>query len=96
MRSINDYGYPKENLVNNRHGYAQGIINKKYNPFDPLMDQNIVCYKHNNLGHKARNCRDMKEDSPINKVKLATIWEKKYNSIKEYSRLALIAKDKKR
>ena len=37
MRSKNDYGYPKDNLVNNRSGYAQGIVNKNYNPFDPLM-----------------------------------------------------------
>ena len=41
-------------------GNAQGIVNRNYNPFDPLMDQNIVCYKCNNLGHKACNCRDMK------------------------------------
>ena len=60
MRNINDYGYPKDNHVNNRSGNAQGIVNKNYNPFDPLTDQIIVCYKCNKFGHKTRNCRDMK------------------------------------
>ena len=45
MRRRNDYGYPKDNLVNNRYGYVQVIVNRNYNQFDPLMDQNIVCYK---------------------------------------------------
>jgi hypothetical protein len=45
MRNINDYGYPKDNNVNNRYGNAHGFLNRNYNPFDPLMDQNIVCYK---------------------------------------------------
>jgi beta-xylosidase len=59
------------------------------------MDLNIVCYKCNNLGHKACNCRDMKEDGPIiKKEKLATMWEKKDNSSKEDCRLALIVEDK--
>jgi hypothetical protein len=29
-------------------------VNINYNPFDPLMDQNIVFYKCYNIGHKAR------------------------------------------
>lgn len=49
-----------------------------------LMDYNIVCYKYNNLRHKACNCRDMKEDAPIiKKEKPTTIWEKKENSSRE-------------
>ena len=58
------------------------------------MDQNIVCYKCNNIGHKARNCRDMKEDAPKKKGKPTTVWEKKENSSKEDCRLALIVEDK--
>jgi len=27
------------------------LSTKLYNPFAPLMNQNIVCYKCNNLGH---------------------------------------------
>ena len=42
MRNRKHYGYPKDNHVNNRSGNAQGIVNGNYNPFDPLMDQNIV------------------------------------------------------
>ena len=33
MRNINDYGYPKDNHVNDRS--TQGIVNKSYNPFRP-------------------------------------------------------------
>jgi hypothetical protein len=41
------------NGENNRYGNAHRPVNINSNPFDPLMDQNIVCYKCNNLGHKA-------------------------------------------
>ena len=60
MRSINDYVYPKDNHVNNRSGNTQGIVSKNDNLFDPLMYQNIICYKCNNIGHTRRYCRDMK------------------------------------
>jgi hypothetical protein len=43
MRNINDYGYPKDNRVNSRSRNAHGFVNRNYNPFDPLMVQNIVC-----------------------------------------------------
>jgi hypothetical protein len=41
------------NGENNRYGNVRIPINRNYNPFDPIMDQNIVCYKCNNLCHKA-------------------------------------------
>jgi hypothetical protein len=37
-----------------RYGNVRRPVNINYNPFDKLMDQNIVCYKCNNLDHKAR------------------------------------------
>ena len=59
------------------------------------MDQNVVCYKWNNLGHKACNCRGIYEYVPIiKKEKPTTIWEKKESSSKEGWRLALIVEDK--
>ena len=69
------------------------------------MCQNIVRFQCNNLGHKAHNCRDMKEYDPIikkekpttiweKKEKPTTIWENKDNSSKEDCRLALIVEDK--
>lgn len=59
------------------------------------MDQNIVCYKWNNLGCKARNYRDMKEGVLIiKKENPCTTWEKNENSSKEGCRLALIIEDK--
>jgi hypothetical protein len=38
--------------VNSRYGNVWGFVNINYNPVHPLMDQNIVCYKCNNLSHK--------------------------------------------
>ena len=60
MRNVNYYRYAKDNHVNNRFGNSQGIVKKNYNPFDPLMDLNILFYKWNNIGKKECNCRDMK------------------------------------
>jgi hypothetical protein len=54
------------------------------------MDQNIVCYKCNNLGHKARDCRNMTEDAPMPTI----VWKRKENPNKEDCRLALITEDK--
>ena len=93
MRNINDYGYRKDNLANDR--FSQGTTNKNYNSFSPLMDQNIVCYKCNNIGHKARNCWNMEEnDSIINEKNPTTIWEREQTSSKEDCKLALIAENK--
>jgi hypothetical protein len=33
------------NCENSIYGNVRRPININYNPFDPLMDQNIVCYK---------------------------------------------------
>jgi hypothetical protein len=41
------------NGANSRYENVCRPVNKNYNPFDPLVDQNMVCYKCNNLGHKA-------------------------------------------
>ena len=38
MRNRNDYGYLKDNHVNTRSRNAQGIVNRNYNSFDPLID----------------------------------------------------------
>jgi len=58
MRNRNNYEYPKDNI------YTYGMANRKYNPFAPLMDQNSVCYKCNNIDHKAS---DYKIDIPLMK-----------------------------
>lgn len=58
MRNINDYEYSKDNK------YTYGMANINYNPFNPLMDQNIVCYKCNTIGHKAH---DFSSDIPFMK-----------------------------
>jgi hypothetical protein len=62
-----NFGHKEINCrINERNNYASYMngensryekfcrpFNQNYNPFDPLMDQNIVCYKCNNLGPKA-------------------------------------------
>jgi len=42
VRNTNDYGYPRNNHVNGSFGNSYGYVNNNYNPFDPLMDQNII------------------------------------------------------
>jgi hypothetical protein len=78
------------NGVNSRYGNVRGFVNISYNPFDPLMDQNIVCYKCNNLGHKARDCRYMNEDAPMPNVPMpTTVWRRKEIPNNEDCRIAL-------
>jgi hypothetical protein len=66
------------NGANNRYGNVRRHVNINYNPFNPLMYQNIVCYKCNNHGHKARYCREMKEDNCMPNVPIpTTTWKRK-------------------
>jgi hypothetical protein len=60
------------NGENSRYGNVCRLVNRNYNPFDPLMDENIVRYKCNNLGHKAQYCREMKEDNRMSNVCIPT------------------------
>jgi hypothetical protein len=75
------------NGVNRRYGNNRGFVNRSYNSFYPLMDKNIVCYKCNYLGHKARDCRYMNEDVPMP----TTVWRRKEIPNNEDYRIALTA-----
>jgi hypothetical protein len=75
------------NGVNRRYGNNRGFVNRSYNSFYPLMDKNIVCYKCNYLGHKARDCRYMNEDVPMP----TTVWRRKEIPNNEDCRIALTA-----
>ena len=68
------------NGANSRYRNVRRPVNKNYNPFDPLMDQNIVFYKCNNLGHKERDCREMKEDNHAKCLHTNYNMEKERNS----------------
>jgi hypothetical protein len=82
------------NGANSRYGNFHRPINKNYNSFDPLMDQNIVCYKYNNIGHKARDCREMKEDNMMPNVPIPnTAWKRKEIPHNENCRIALVTKE---
>jgi hypothetical protein len=81
------------NGANSTYGNVHKPVNINYKPFDPLMDQNIVCYKCNNLGHKAQDCRDMKEDNPMPNVPIpTTTWKRKEIPHNENCRVALVTK----
>ena len=81
------------NGENSRYGNVRRPVNINYNPFDPLMDENIVCYKCNNLGHKAQYCREMKEDNHMPNVCIpTTTWKRKEIPHNEIFRIALVAK----
>ena len=85
------------NGENSRYGNVRRPINKNYNPFDPLMDKNIVCYKCNNLGHKARDCREMNEDNHMpNFYILNTTWKRKEIPQNENCQIALVPKNAKK
>jgi hypothetical protein len=75
------------NGANSRYGNVRRPVNINYNPFDPLMDQNIVC-------HKARDCREMKGDNRMPNVLIpTTTWKKKENPHNENCRIALVTKE---
>jgi hypothetical protein len=66
------------NGENSRYKNVCRPFNRNYNPFDPLMDQNIVCYRCNNLGHKVQDCKEMKEDNHMPNVCIpTTAWKMK-------------------
>jgi hypothetical protein len=75
------------NGVNRRYGNNCGFVNISYNLFYPLMEKNIVCYKCNYLGHKARDCRYMNEDVPMP----TKVWRRKEIPNNEDCRMALTA-----
>jgi hypothetical protein len=50
---------------------------RNYNSFSPLQDYNVECYKCNNYGHEASECRLSKYDKRINILNYKKIWKKK-------------------
>jgi hypothetical protein len=50
---------------------------RNYNSFSPLQDYNVECYKCNNYGHKASECRLSKYDKRINIPNNKKVWKKK-------------------
>jgi hypothetical protein len=77
------------NGVNKRYGNNHGFVNISYNSFYPLMDKNIVYYKCNYLGHKARDCRYMNEDVPMPTI----VWRRKEIPNNEDCRIALTTEE---
>jgi hypothetical protein len=82
------------NGVNRRYGNNRGFINISYNSFSPLMDTNIVCYKCNYLGHKARDCKYMNEYAAMPNVPMPTkIWRRKEIPNNKYCQIELTIKE---
>jgi hypothetical protein len=81
------------NGANSRYGNVLRPVNINYNPFDPLIDQNILCYKCNNIGHKAQDYREMKEDNPMPNVHIpTTTWKRKEIPHNENFQITLVTK----
>ena len=58
------------------------------------MDENIVFYKCNNLGHKAQYFREMKEDNRMSNVCIpTTTWKRKEIPQIENCQITLVAKE---
>jgi hypothetical protein len=49
-KSVQGYGHKNNKSNSNQRS-------RNYNSFSPLQDYNVECYKCNNYGHKASNCR---------------------------------------
>jgi hypothetical protein len=82
------------NGENSRYGNDRRPINRNYNLFDPLIDQNIVCYKCNNLGHKEQDCREMKEDNHMPNVCIpTTTWKRKEIPQNQKCQITLLTKE---
>jgi hypothetical protein len=77
------------NGVNRRYGNNRGFNNISYNSISPMMDKNIVCYKCNYLGHKARDFIYMNEDVPMPTI----VWRRKEIPNNEDFRIALTTEE---
>lgn len=58
-----DYITPKKTSPRFLNKEAKEFANPNYNPFVPLMNNSVKCYKCHKLGHKA--CRSMLEDKSV-------------------------------
>jgi hypothetical protein len=93
-KSVQGYGHKNNKSSRNQRS-------RNYNSFSPLQDYNIECYKCNNYGHKASNCRLSKDSmktsiSNSQEEKYKKIWKEKQIEEKETEcKVALYAKNKR-
>jgi hypothetical protein len=84
LRSRDIYKTTRNDYIRNRT--TQEFADKKYNPFAPLMNSNVECYKCDKFCHKSHECRSILESTGHNmKEKSSTkhkeedkrVWKKK-------------------
>jgi hypothetical protein len=91
--------------VSNKTKISHGFVDRNYNSFSPLLDYNIECYKCNNYGHIACDCRSNiikspkqnKEEDVLTKHReeYTKVWKRKQEEPKkEECGLAMYAQDK--
>jgi hypothetical protein len=85
--------------VSNKTRSSHGFVDRNYNSFSPLLDYNVECYKCNNYGHIACDCRSniiKKEEDVLAKHKeeYTKVWKRKQEEQKkEECGLALYAQN---
>jgi hypothetical protein len=107
VRNINrgPYKTSKDDYVSNKTISSHGFANINYNSFAPLLDYDIECYKCNNYGHIARDCRSNIIKSPKqnreedvltkHREEYTRVWKRKQEEPKkEECGLAMYAQDK--
>jgi hypothetical protein len=104
-RNRGSYKTSKNYHVRNETKSSHWFVDKNYNSFSPLLYYNTKCYKYNNYGHKAHDCRSNiikfpkqnKEEDVLTKHReeYTKVWKRKpEESKKGECELEMYAQDK--
>jgi hypothetical protein len=80
-----DYISPKKTSPRNKNKEVQESANPNYNPFSPLVNNSVKCYKCHKLGHKAYECRSKMEGISVQHPDQSNVrvWRRTSDQLKE-------------